>query len=227
MNNEINIIAYNFRLTNKNVLEIINEYDIVVDGTDNFSSRYMINDACVLLNKPLVYGAVSKFEGQVAVFNAAEDNSKERAINYRDLFATPPEDDIILNCAETGVLGVLPGIIGTMQANETIKLITGIGAPLTGKMVTYNALDNTVYELSLSANNEAQQLIPKSKEEAFLNMDYDWLCSSPVRGAFEIDIPEFDKLINETNTTIVDVREKNENNLLLMSLNISKFLYQN
>ena len=129
LNDEINIISYNERLTNKNALALLMNMILLVDGTDNFSSRYMINDACVLLNKPLVYGAISKFEGQVAVFNI-KDEIQIRAINYRDLFPTPPKDDEVLNCAEAGVLGVLPGIIGTMQANETIKLITGIGKPL-------------------------------------------------------------------------------------------------
>jgi molybdopterin/thiamine biosynthesis adenylyltransferase len=126
LNNEINVVAYNKRFTNKNALEIINAFDVVVDGTDNFSSRYIINDACVLLNKPLIYGAISKFEGQVAVFNVKDEVNK-RAINYRDLFPVPPKDDEVLNCADAGVLSVLPGIIGTMQANETIKLIIGIG----------------------------------------------------------------------------------------------------
>ena len=208
LNNEINIISYNIRLTNKNALSIIKEYDIVIDGTDNFSSRYMINDACVLLKRPLVYGAISKFEGQVAVFNV-EDTSAARPVNYRDLFPVPPKNNEILNCAEAGVLGVLPGIIGTMQANETIKLITGVGDPLINKMLTYNALDNSVYQFNLSVNEEAQQLILKH-EEAFLKMDYDWLCSSQLNNAFEIDVATFDDLMIDSNTTVIDVREKNE-----------------
>jgi molybdopterin/thiamine biosynthesis adenylyltransferase/rhodanese-related sulfurtransferase len=208
LNDEINIISYNRRLTNENALSIIKEYDIVIDGTDNFSSRYMINDACVLLNKPLVYGAISKFEGQVAVFNV-KNNQSSRAINYRDLFPVPPKDNEVLNCAEAGVIGVLPGIIGTMQANETIKLITGIGEPLINKMFTYNALDNSVYEFNLSVNKEAQQLIPKD-EETFLEMDYDWLCASQINNAFEIDLATFNDLIIDDNTIVIDVREKHE-----------------
>ena len=168
----------------------------------------MINDACVLLKRPLVYGAISKFEGQVAVFNV-EDTSAARPVNYRDLFPVPPKNNEILNCAEAGVLGVLPGIIGTMQANETIKLITGVGDPLINKMLTYNALDNSVYQFNLSVNEEAQQLILKH-EEAFLKMDYDWLCSSQLNNAFEIDVATFDDLMIDSNTTVIDVREKNE-----------------
>src|SRR6185436_2334238 len=110
----------------QNAFSIMDGYDIIVDGTDNFSSRYMINDACVLLNKPLVYGAVSQYEEQVAIFNVKK-NKTEETVNYRDLFPHPPGENEVLNCSEAGVLGVLPGIIGTMQANETIKLITGIG----------------------------------------------------------------------------------------------------
>lgn len=208
LNDEININTYNIRLTNQNALSIIKNYDILVDGTDNFSSRYMINDACVLLNKPLIYGAISKFEGQVAIFNAM-NKKNSRAVSYRDLFSNPPKDDEVLNCAEAGVLGVLPGIIGTMMANETIKLITDLGEPLIGKMLTYNALDNSVCQFNLSSDNEAQQLIPKD-EDAFLKMDYDWLCSSQTNNDLEIDTVQFDELIKDEDSLIIDVREKDE-----------------
>ncbi len=208
LNDEINIVGYNKRLTNKNALEVIDQYDVVVDGTDNFSTRYMINDACILLKKPLVYGAISKFEGQVAVFNI-QIEANARALNYRDLFPNPPHDDEVLNCAEAGVIGVLPGIIGTMMANETIKLITGVGKPLANKMLTYNALDNTSYEFNLSLNQAAQTFTPKD-EAAFLKMDYEWLCSPQTNNKFEIDVKEFDNLIENHKAIIIDVREKDE-----------------
>jgi adenylyltransferase/sulfurtransferase len=208
LNDEINIIAYNIRLNNKNALSIVDDYYIIIDGTDNFSSRYMINDACVLLNKPLVYAAISKFEGQVAVLNVKDETNK-RAINYRDLFPTPLKDDEVLNCAEAGVLGVLPGIIGMMQANETIKLITGIGEALINKMLTYNALDNSVYEFNLSLNEDAQDLIPRN-ENAFVKMDYEWLCSSQTNYDLEIDVAQFNDLIEDDSTIIIDVREEDE-----------------
>ena len=125
------------------------------------------------------------------------------------LFPRPPKEDEVLNCAEAGVLGVLPGIIGTMQANETIKLITGIGEPLINKLITYNALDNSLYELNLSVNKEVQELIPKDKE-SFLNMDYDWLCSSQINKEFEIDDVEFNQLVEDDDIAIIDVRETDE-----------------
>ena len=206
LNPEIDIKFSNSRITNQNALGIISEYDVVIDGTDNFASRYLINDACVLLRKPLVYGAVSQFEGQVAVFNCS---TTSRPVNYRDLFPQPPKENEVLNCAEAGVLGVLPGIIGTMQANETIKLITGIGETLTGRLLTYNALTNNTYVVNLLVNEEADAFIPKD-ENKFLNTDYEWLCASHVDNDDEIDTETFNELLKEHDTTVVDVREYGE-----------------
>src|SRR6188474_775291 len=208
LNPEIKIISYNERLGTQNALTLIDDFDIIIDGTDNFSTRYMINDACVLLNKPLVYGAISQFEGQVSVFNPQPINGSNEAVNYRDLFPDPPKDGEVLNCAEAGVLGVLPGIIGTMMANETIKLITGIGEPLVDQLFTYNALNNQVYILNLSARKETRSLIPKSKKE-FLQIDYEWLCASPVQQA-EIDSDIFNGMVAKGNVDVIDVRELHE-----------------
>ncbi len=208
LNPEIKIIPYHTRLTTENALDLIDEYDIIIDGTDNFSTRYMINDACVLLDKPLVYGAISQFEGQVTVFNYSSQQNPER-INYRDIFPHPPNEDEVLNCAEAGVLGVLPGIIGTMMANETIKMITGIGELLAGQLFTYNALNNQVYILSLSATEETRLLIPKNKEE-FLKTDYVWLCSSS-HPELEIDTDALKTILaNKKKADIIDVREPGE-----------------
>ena len=207
LNPEIKITAYNERLTTLNALMIIDEFDIVIDGTDNFSTRYMINDACVLLGKPLVYGAISQFEGQVSIFNSRSEGSNE-AINYRDLFPDPPKDGEVLNCAEAGVLGVLPGIIGTMMANETIKLITGIGEPLINQLLTYNALNNQAFLLNLSSRKETRALLPKNEQE-FLKTDYEWLCASPVQQA-EIDPATFNDMIANGTVDVVDVREPHE-----------------
>jgi len=207
LNPEIKIIACNERLRNQNALMLFDEYDIIIDGTDNFSTRYMINDACVLLNKPLVYGAISQFEGQVSVFNPQPLKGSNETVNYRDLFPEPPKEGEVLNCAEAGVLGVLPGIIGTMMANETIKLITGIGEPLVNQLLTYNALNNQVYVLNLSARKETRSLIPKDEKE-FLKTDYEWLCASPIQEA-EIDSDTFNRMMNG-NVDIVDVRELHE-----------------
>jgi len=207
LNPGIKIISCNERLTTQNALTIINAFDIVIDGTDNFSSRYMINDACVLLNKPLVYGAISQFEGQLAVFNCRKYGHEE-SVNYRDVFPDPPKDDEVLNCAEAGVLGVLPGIIGAMMANETIKLITGIGEPLINQLMTYNALTNLVYQLHLSARKETRSLVPED-EAAFLRRDYEWICTSSSR-SLEIDIENFNRLLVSGDTAVIDVREPGE-----------------
>src|SRR5438477_488587 len=159
LNSEIKVISYNERLTTQNALTLFNEFDIIIDGTDNFATRYMINDACVLLKKPLVFGAISQFEGQLSVFRNKNDDD----VSYRDIFPDPPKEGEVLNCAEAGVLGTLPGIIGTMMANETIKLIIGIGEPLVNQLLTYNALSNQVYQLSLSARKDIRSLIPENE----------------------------------------------------------------
>ena len=205
-NPEINIIAYAERLTTQNAFSIMALYDIIIDGTDNFASRYLINDACVLLHKTLVYGAVSQYEGQVAIFNCPHPlKGRDETVNYRDLFPQPPKENEVLNCAEAGVLGVLPGIIGTMQANETIKLLTGIGKPLINRMLTYNALNNQIYELELSANAETRALIPKDKT-TFEQTDYDWLCSATIDPQ-EIDGIFFNQLLSSAEIDVIDVRE--------------------
>jgi len=205
LNPEIKIISYNERLTTQNALMIIDDFDIIIDGTDNFSTRYMINDACVLLSKPLVYGAISQFEGQLTVFK----NKDVKDVNYRDIFPDPPKDGEVLNCAEAGVLGVLPGIIGTMMANETIKLITGIGEPLINQLFTYNALNNQVYQLSLSSRKETRSLIPKDEKE-FLKTDYEWLCAAPEQQQAEIDSDIFNNMVAGGDVDVIDVRELHE-----------------
>jgi molybdopterin/thiamine biosynthesis adenylyltransferase/rhodanese-related sulfurtransferase len=204
LNFDIDIIPYNTRLTNQNAIEIIAPYDIVIDGTDNFATRYLINDACVLLNKILVYGAISQFEGQVAVFNYGAN-----AANYRDLFPSP--DNTALNCEEAGVLGVLPGIIGSMMANETIKLLTGIGEPLINSLLTYNALTNQSQQFTISPRQESALLIP-ANEQAFTEMNYELFCSTT--NSFDISPKRFDELLNDATAAIVDVREAGELPLL-------------
>ena len=203
MNADVDIIAYDEMLTTKNALRIIGGYDLVIDGTDNFASRYLINDACVLLNKPLVYGAIAQFEGQVAVFNAP---GGER-VNYRHLFPTPPSAGSVQSCAESGVLGVLPGIIGTMQATEAIKLITGIGKPLINQLLTYNALTNESFIFSLKVNDEASALAPKTAKE-YEAMNYEWICDAPA--VDEIDAVELNAMLRANNTQFIDVREEGE-----------------
>lgn len=170
MNPNAEYSVYPYSLTQHNALEIISEYDLVIDGTDNFIGRYILNDACVLLSKPFVYGAVSGFEGQVGVFNLA-DKLEGKKSNYRDLFPQPPDPAASMSCSEAGVLGVLPGIIGTLQATEAIKIITGIGKPLANTILTYNALHNSFYEFHISPVEKANDRMP-SDENEFRNFDY-------------------------------------------------------
>lgn len=204
LNPEIDIVPYNEALTTSNALGILSHYDIILDGTDNFATRYMVNDACVLTGKTLVYGAISRFEGQLAVFNQLSQSEKT---NYRDLFPDPPSEHEILNCEEAGVIGVLPGIIGTMMAGEAIKLITGIGEALINRLITYNSLNNQFYELQIVPRKETSSLIPLTTEE-FIKRDYDWLCAD--RSVGQIDIPFFEHLLNNPNVSFIDVREPYE-----------------
>jgi molybdopterin/thiamine biosynthesis adenylyltransferase/rhodanese-related sulfurtransferase len=207
LNPEITILSYPENATTENILTLLSAFDIVIDGTDNFATRYMINDACVLMNKVLVYGAVSRFEGQVAVFNFPLEK-ESRSSNYRDLFPEPPKENEILNCADAGVMGVLPGMIGSMQASEAIKLITGLGSALINQLLTYNVMTNQLYILKFAKKQDTALLIPQT-EEAFRKTDYAWLCASRI-AVSEIDAQAFDLLIQQGNLDVVDVREIDE-----------------
>lgn len=139
LNPHIEFVLYNTQLTSQNALDIMKDYDVVADGTDNFPTRYLVNDACVLLGKPNIYASIFQFEGQVSVFNYRNANG-DLGPNYRDLYPTPPPPGLVPSCAEGGVLGVLPGIIGSLQALEVIKVITGVGEPLAGRFYIFDAL---------------------------------------------------------------------------------------
>lgn len=203
MNPEVNVTIYATYLTTQNAVAIIADYDMVVDATDNFPSRYLINDACVILGKPLIYGAVSNFEGQVAVFNADLGDDK-RSSNYRDIFPNPPMENEIGNCAEIGVLGVLPGTIGCIQANEVIKLITGIGTPLVNQLQTVNLLTNHWQTFVIQPSQETRALIPTDLV-AFKAKDYSLLCIPKLD--FELDAADFQSYFDREDVVIVDVRE--------------------
>ena len=139
INSGINVVLHKFRLDNDNAVELFSQYDLIVDGTDNFATRYLVNDAAVLAHKPYVWGSIYRFEGQVSVF--WEDAPDGRGINYRDLYPEAPPPGMVPSCAEGGVLGVLCASIGSIQVNEAIKLITGIGEPLLGSLMVYDALE--------------------------------------------------------------------------------------
>lgn len=148
LNPTVRINAYPYRLESNNALEMMAPYDIVVDGTDNFSTRYLINDAAIILNKPVVYAAIYKFEGQVSVFNYQNGPS------YRCMFPLPPQDGSVANCSEVGVLGVLPGIIGSMQANEVLKVVLGLGDVLTGKLLCYDSQSGMITFLKINKSEK-------------------------------------------------------------------------
>ena len=174
-------------------MPIISEYDIVVDGTDNFATRYLVNDACVILNKPLVFGSIFKFEGQVSVFNYNDGPT------YRCLYPEPPAEGEVPSCAEIGVVGVLPGVIGALMANEVIKIIVGIGDVLTGKLLMFDSL-------SMQFNVFDVNLDPENKKINTL-IDYELFCGS----INEIASEELKRKINlKEDFQLIDVREAAE-----------------
>jgi adenylyltransferase/sulfurtransferase len=196
-------------LSSENAFEIFRDYDYVVDGTDNFPTRYLVNDACVLLNKPNVYGSIFRFEGQATVF------AYEGGPCYRCLYPEPPPPGLVPSCAEGGVLGILPGIIGLIQATETVKLILGIGEPLVGRLLLYDALGMKFRELKLRRNPEC----PVCGEHRTITklIDYQEFCGipnhipveAPVTG--EIDVTELKaKQDRGDKFVLVDVREPHE-----------------
>lgn len=173
MNPHLHIRTYPVALTTANALDIIADYDLVADGSDNFPTRYLVNDACVLAGKPCVYGAIFRFEGQVSVFNLLLPDGT-RSSNYRDLYPTPPAPGQVPNCAEAGVLGVLPGIIGTLQANEVIKVITGIGQPLAGRVWLFDAATMQPFAMAYAA---------RTGYRIDALVDYEAFCGMPSVGA--------------------------------------------
>ena len=198
---------YKTRLNSQNALDIIRPYDVVVDGTDNFPARYLINDACVLENKPNVYGSIFQFEGQATVFNY------EGGPNYRDLYPEPPPPGMVPSCAEGGVLGVLPGIIGIIQATETVKIIMGQGNTLSGRLLLYNALEMHFRELKLRPN-PVRPIIEKL-------IDYEQFCgvsqvnakeAEEISSIQEISVTELERVLDGSNDDfiLIDVRNPHE-----------------
>ena len=207
INPSCRVDLFNQKLTNSNALEILKTYDVICDCSDNFPTRYLINDACILLNKPNIYGSIARFEGQASVFNLRKDSP-----NYRDLIPTPPPLELIPSCSEAGVMGILPGIIGTIQAAEAIKIITNIGYPLNGRLLTFNALNMQFKELKLKSKPENRNIKKL--------IDYKTFCSDiKVKNEVDYDIKsisikEFKKLLEKSSNEIIliDVRSENEYN---------------
>ena len=205
----VEVVSYETRLTSENALDIFRDYDIVADGTDNFPTRYLVNDACVLVGKPNVYGSIFRFEGQASVFYAKEGPC------YRCLYPEPPPPGLVPSCAEGGVLGVLPGIVGCIQAMEVIKLILGKGQPLIGRLLLFDALGMKFRELKLRRNPDCP--ICGTHPTITELIDYEQFCG--IRGEEHIEptrvpettVTELKKMMDEKKTfVLVDVREPHE-----------------
>lgn len=209
LNPHINVLTFNTKLTSENALDIVADYDVVADGTDNFPTRYLVNDACVLLNKVNVYASIFRFEGQLSVFNLPRENG--RGPNYRDLFPEPPPPGLVPSCAEGGVLGVLPGILGSLQANEVIKVISGVGDPLDGRLFIFDAASFETRTLKL-ARNPKNPLNGDHPTQTSL-IDYDQFCGieAPKKTANEVKEVAPDQYAswveNGESVTLIDVRE--------------------
>jgi molybdopterin/thiamine biosynthesis adenylyltransferase/rhodanese-related sulfurtransferase len=207
MNPEIIVHEHLLFVNNENAFNLFQAYDYIIDCTDNFSARYLVNDACVLLGKPLIFGAVYQHEGQVAIFNVGDADGIK--INYRHLFPVPPSVQEAPDCATGGVLGTLPGMIGMMQATETIKLITGIGQPLVNHLLNYNALNNESSIIDLAEAYRTMADMPQT-EEAYRAMNYEEFCGMKIAEVTVIDADTFRTFINDENIAIIDVREVGE-----------------
>src|SRR5512136_605376 len=209
LNPFIEITGYEEPLTSANALDIVPHYDIVADGTDNFQTRYLTNDACVLLGKPNVYGSIFRFEGQASVFYAKEGPC------YRCLFPEPPPPGLVPSCAEGGVLGVLPGVIGTIQATEAVKLIIGQGEPLIGRLLLYDALEMSFTTLKLRKNPDC--VICSDHPTITQLIDYDQFCGVlphevEAEQGIEITAKELKSKIDADGKdwVVIDVREPHE-----------------
>jgi molybdopterin/thiamine biosynthesis adenylyltransferase/rhodanese-related sulfurtransferase len=203
LNPSLHIIPYQEKITSANAMDIIKDYDVLADGSDNFPTRYLVNDAAVLSAKPLVYGSVFRFEGQVSVFNFLNTDGS-RGPNYRDLFPIPPSPESVPDCSEAGVLGVLPGIIGSIQALEVLKIVAGIGKVLSGRIFHFEALGMTSQTFILNRRIDN----PLNGEHPTIDklIDYEAFCAGehPIN---EITAADFYKLRGtEQNFELIDVR---------------------
>ena len=201
-NPDVTVEPFATRLSSENALEILGRYDVVVDGTDNFPTRYLSNDACVLLGRPNVYGSIFRFEGQASVFDA------KRGPCYRCLHPEPPPPGAVPSCAEGGVLGVLPGVIALIQATETIKVLTGIGEPLIGRLLLYEALSMRFDEFRLDKDPACPVCGPAPTVTALI--DYEGFCGVPAHDRGEAALPR-----EKSATEVAAMRARGETFLLL------------
>jgi molybdopterin/thiamine biosynthesis adenylyltransferase/rhodanese-related sulfurtransferase len=211
LNPDIEVVVYNEPFTSENAMRIAQDYDLLIDGTDNFPTRYLTNDVCVFLGKPNVYGSIFRFDGQVSVFDARHGPC------YRCLFPEPPPPGLVPSCAEGGVLGVLPGTIGTLQATEALKLILGIGDPLIGRLLLFNALEMSFEFVKLRKNPHCKVCGPEPEVTELI--DYEAFCGVPghdheegvVGGGWDITASELASRLRSGNgLRLLDVREPHE-----------------
>ncbi|MGC8743296.1 MAG: molybdopterin-synthase adenylyltransferase MoeB [Verrucomicrobiia bacterium] len=207
INPDVQVEVFNTKLTSQNALEIIEKFDIVVDGSDNFPTRYLVNDACVMLKKPNVYGSIFRFEGQASLFAPHLGGPC-----YRCLYPEPPPPGVVPSCAEAGVLGVLPGLIGIIQATEVIKLAAGVGTPLIGRLLLFNALDMKFKEIKVRKDPQCS-LCGNSPSITKL-IDYEMVCSkkeAKETSTDNITVEELKRLMDEKKQfRLIDVREPEE-----------------
>ncbi len=210
LNPDIEVESYNEPFTSQNAIRIAQGYDLLVDGTDNFPTRYLTNDVCVFLGKPNVYASIYRFDGQVSVFYAKEGPC------YRCLFPEPPPPGLVPSCAEGGVLGVLPGTIGTLQATEALKMLLGIGQPLVGKLLLFNALDMSFDFVKLKKNPNCRVCGPNADVKELI--DYEAFCGVPGHARdegsagvnWDITAPELAERLISNHIRLIDVREPHE-----------------
>jgi adenylyltransferase/sulfurtransferase len=211
LNPDIQIDIYNEPFTSENAVRIAQNYDVLIDGTDNFPTRYLTNDVCVLLGKPNVYGSIFRFDGQLSVFDARVGPC------YRCLFPEPPPPGLVPSCAEGGVLGVLPGTIGTLQATEALKVLLGIGDSMVGRLLLYNALDMSFDFVKLKKNPKCRVCGPNAEIKELI--DYEEFCGVPGRGheeegsagaGWDITAAELSERVKINHLKLLDVREPHE-----------------
>ena len=210
LNPDIQVDVYNEPFTSENALRIAADYDVLVDGTDNFPTRYLTNDVCVFLGKPNVYGSIYRFDGQASVFYAKEGPC------YRCLFPEPPPPGLVPSCAEGGVLGVLPGTIGTIQATEALKLLLGIGETLIGRLLIYDALDTSFQSVKLKKNPNCA--VCGEHPTITKLIDYEQFCGVPghdygndqAKSKWDITPPELVERMKTNHLQLIDVREPHE-----------------
>jgi len=226
INPEVKVNTYQIRLTRDNIMDIFKEYDIIIDGTDNFQTRYLVNDACVFLKKPLIYGSIFRFDGQATVFKTPEGPC------YRCLYPEPPPPGMVPSCAEGGVLGILPGIIGVIQATEAIKLAMGRGEPLIGRLMLFNAMEMRFREVTLQKDPDCP-VCGKNPTVTEL-IDYDVFCgigrgqeAAAGNGAVEeVTVQEFKKILDKKDKKVFYAKTEKEKEALLKDLGQEEVVMQ-